>query len=72
MGMVGHLWKKKELGLVCGCAGAGIGDWVKKGSFLAAWAVPPPPTFFEFLFIRVWSRHGCWATIREAVLATAD
>ena len=49
---------------------AASASWVTKGSFLTAWAVLS--TFFEFLFIRVRARHGCRATIREAVLATAD
>ena len=52
MGWVGHFWRKQP-GLGCGCSGVPFGravhifafaaftNWVKKGSFLAAWAVPP-------------------------------
>ena len=49
---------------------AAFANWVKKGSFLTAWAVSP--TFFVFLFIFVWARHGCRATIWRAVLAAAS
>ena len=31
-----------------------------------------PPIFFVFLFILVWARHGCRATVWRAVLATAS
>ena len=43
--------------------------WVEKGSFLTAWG--GLPSFLVFLFILVWARHGCWATIWRAVLAIA-
>ena len=58
--------------VVPGCLGRGavhflafaeFASWVQKGSFLTAWVV--------FLFILVWARHGCRATIWRAVMATA-
>ena len=48
---------------------AAFAGWVEKRSFLTAWAVSP---FSSFLFILIWARHGCRATIWRAVLATAS
>ena len=38
---------------------------------IVPYGVGGPPSFFVFLFILVWARHGCRATIWRAVLATA-
>ena len=45
-------------------------DWVKKR--IVPYGVGGPSSFFVFLFILVWARHGCRATIWRAVLATAS
>ena len=50
--------------------------WVEKGSFFTAWAVP---SFFVFLFILVWARHGyraqtgkrCWPLLDRLWRAVA-
>ena len=41
------------------------------GERIVPYSVGGPTTFFVFLFILVWARHGCRATIWRAVLATA-
>ena len=46
----------------CFSALSAAGDWVKKGSYHTAWAVPS--TFFVFLLICSWAGHGCRATHR--------
>ena len=43
--------------------------WVKKR--IVPYSLGGHPTVFVFLFILVWARHGCRATIWRAVLATA-
>ena len=49
---------------------AAFANWFKNKR-IVPYGVGGPPSFFVFLFILVWARHGCRATIWRAVLAAA-
>ena len=83
MGLVGQCWRKPR-GLGCGASGvpwsgekrgsiffalAGAGGWVRKGSFLTAWAVPPLSScscsylYGQCTAVGPQSGEWCWALL---------